>query len=240
MKDRQEQILRAIIQQFTETAQPVGSEAILVSYQFDVSPATIRNDMAFLEKAGLVYQPHTSSGRVPTDLGYRTYIDKLADFEAARQIAHKRLNTIRGEYAYKKAKQLIFDAVNILSKSTNNVSFATMASQRTFYLGISNILKQPEFSTDPGMASQVFEILENDDNFLNLLHSLEFQDKKPQIYIGSENIIEQIKSCSIIVAQYNLGDFQGYIGILGPTRMNYPVNSIILEEVVNLLETNQL
>jgi heat-inducible transcriptional repressor len=60
--DRRLEVLRAIVQHFVETAEPVGSNTILVSYKFQVSPATIRNDMASLEKEGLIYQPHTSSG----------------------------------------------------------------------------------------------------------------------------------------------------------------------------------
>lgn len=240
MKDRQQKILRAIIQHFTETAEPVGSNTILVSYNFNVSPATIRNDMAYLEKEGLLFQPHTSAGRVPTDMGYRLYVDEIADYEKARQVAHERLNTIRQQFQVHKAKQKIFDAVTILSQATSNVSFATLNNQRTFYLGIANVLKQPEFAADPRLASQVFEVLEDSNNFLNLLHSLELQDKKPKIYIGEENLIEQIKSCSIIVTNYEFDGNQGYMGILGPTRMNYPLNTVVLEEVRDLLENDQL
>lgn len=65
--ERKKQVLKAIINHFVDTAEPVGSKTILVSYKFKVSPATIRNDMAQLEKAGYISQPHTSAGRIPTD-----------------------------------------------------------------------------------------------------------------------------------------------------------------------------
>lgn len=235
MKSRQEEILKAIIKHFTETAEPVGSNTILVSYKFDVSPATIRNDMVTLEKQGLLYQPHTSAGRVPTDLAYRLYVDSLADYETARATANQKLQSIREHLAAKRIKQKVYDAVSLLAQATENVSFATLSNQRTFYLGIANVLRQPEFTHEPQRAGQIFEVLEDNDNFLNFLHTLDLEEKA-QIYIGDENIIEKIKSCSIIVARYEVDSVPGYIGILGPTRMNYPVNTIIIEEIRNILE----
>lgn len=240
MKDRQQKILHAIIKHFTETAEPVGSNTILISYNFNVSPATIRNDMASLEKAGLLYQPHTSSGRVPTDLGYRLYVDELADYESARQVALERLEAVRQQYQLQQVKQRVFDAVSMLAHATNNVSFATLANQRTFYLGIANVLKQPEFSADPQRASQIFEVLEDNDDFLHFLNNLDLSDGKPKIYIGEENLIENLQSCSIIVTKYEIEGQPGYIGLLGPTRMNYPVNTVILSEVAELLKSDQL
>ena len=78
-EERKKRVLQAIVKHFVETAEPVGSNTILVSYQFHVSPATIRNTMADLEELGLIEQPYTSAGRKPTDLGYRVYVDYLMD-----------------------------------------------------------------------------------------------------------------------------------------------------------------
>ena len=76
--DRRLDVLRAIVTQYVATREPVGSKAIAQSHDLGVSSATIRNDMAVLEDAGLIYQPHTSAGRVPTDRGYRVFVDRLA------------------------------------------------------------------------------------------------------------------------------------------------------------------
>ena len=78
MNDRRLDVLRAIVSQYVHTREPVGSKAIAQSQDLGVSSATIRNDMAVLEEAGLIYQPHTSAGRVPTDKGYRVFVDQLA------------------------------------------------------------------------------------------------------------------------------------------------------------------
>ena len=233
--DRRQEVLRAIVQHFIHTAEPVGSETILVSYKFSVSPATIRNDMAQLEKEGLIFQPHTSAGRIPTDLGYRLFIDEMADFNAARIEALQTLNKVRKEYVVHKVKEKIYDAVELIARSTENVSFATLPdNQRTFYLGLANVLRQPEFLEDTVRASQVIEVLEKSDNFLNLLNDLSIDDSV-KIFIGKENILQQIQSCSLMVTRYSIGGFKGYLGVLGPTRMNYPFNTAIIQEVKNLL-----
>lgn len=214
----------------------MGSNTVLISYQFNVSPATIRNDMMILEKEELIYQPHTSAGRVPTTKGYRLYVDEIADFETAREAAIKQLNSSIKEYKQAQIREALFDAVKLLAHATNNVSFATLPdNNRTFYLGLSNVLKQPEFATNSISASQVVEVLENNDNFVNLLKSLEI-DKKAKVFIGDENAIEQIQSCSIIVVEYTIDGLKGFLGVLGPTRMNYPYNMVIVEEVQKLIE----
>lgn len=233
--NRKQDVLKAIIQHFISTAEPVGSQTIILSYHFNVSPATIRSDMATLEKEELIYQPHTSSGRVPTDLGYRLFVDEMTDMAVARKEALHALKKLQDEYVLEKAKEKIYDAVALLARASQNVSFATLPdNQRTFYLGLSNVLQQPEFFYDTVRASQVIEALEKHDRFVNILKSLEIDDEI-KIFIGRENILEQIKSCSLMVTTYRLDDYEGYIGLLGSTRMNYPFNKALLEEVKKIL-----
>ncbi|MFC1750948.1 DeoR family transcriptional regulator [Pseudomonadota bacterium] len=234
--DRKQEVLKAIIKHFINTAEPVGSQTIIVSYKFNVSPATIRNDMASLENEGMIYQPHTSSGRVPTDRGYRQYIDEMADYDTARKQAVQVLEQVQEGYVAQKAREKIYDAVELIARSTQDVSFATTPDKkRTFYLGLANVLRQPEFYSNSVRASQVIEVLEKHDNFVSLLHELEIGDKV-KTYIGKENILEQIQSCTLIVTKYEVEGFIGFFGILGPTRMNYAFNTVIVEEVKKLLE----
>ncbi len=77
LSSRQQQVLQATIRHYIATAEPVGSRALTQEYNLKVSPATVRNAMGFLEKYGLLYQPHTSAGRVPSDFGYRVYVNRL-------------------------------------------------------------------------------------------------------------------------------------------------------------------
>lgn len=83
--DRRAQVLRAIVEDFVATNEPVGSKAIVQRHTLGVSPATIRNDMALLEQEGYIAQPHTSAGRIPTDLGYRMFVNRIDDFKPLTQ-----------------------------------------------------------------------------------------------------------------------------------------------------------
>src|ERR1700745_1058842 len=79
--DRKLEVLRAVVEDFIATNEPVGSKALAERHNLGVSPATIRNDMALLEEEGYLAQPHTSAGRVPTDKGYRLFVDRLASLK---------------------------------------------------------------------------------------------------------------------------------------------------------------
>ena len=138
---RKGKVLAAIVQHFIETAEPVGSKTVLVNYNMQVSPATIRNDMAFLENEGFIFQPHTSAGRIPTTQGYRLYLDELADYKRAEKLALENLKRLQKDIAQERAQQKVNDAVNLLSRAVPNLSFATIpGNTRTFFLGTSNIL----------------------------------------------------------------------------------------------------
>ncbi|MFT7184021.1 MAG: transcriptional regulator of heat shock response [Oceanicoccus sp.] len=238
--ERKIQILGKVIEHFIETAQPVGSKTIILTYDFKVSPATVRNDMAALEKEGLIMQPHTSAGRVPTDKGYRLYVDQLADFAQAKTRAHDTLNLLRNQEEEHQVKQKVQEAVNLLNRATPNVAFATIpANDSTFFMGFSKLLRQPEFMDAPMQASQVMEVIEDGQQFLRGLRNLE-TGPHTQILIGPENIIHGIESCSMIVTEYEVEGFRGHMGILGSKRMPYAFNSALVTEVRDLLESNQL
>jgi len=239
-KDRKNQILSAVIEHFIKTAQPVGSKTIILTYDFKVSPATIRNDMAALEKEGLIMQPHTSAGRIPTNEGYRLYVDELANFNDAKNLAHQTLNGIRTQEKVDHAKQRINAAVRLLSQASPNLAFATIPeNDRTFFMGFSKMLKQPEFLESPMQASQVMEVIENGHHFLNGLKKLNI-NAKPSILIGETDILNGIDSCSLIVLEYHYQGYKGYMGVLGPKRMPYAFNTAILQEVQQLLESGDL
>ena len=78
LEDRKLEVLRAIVEDYVSTQEPVGSKTLVDRHNLGVSPATIRNDMAALEDEGYIAQPHTSAGRIPTDKGYRLFVDKLS------------------------------------------------------------------------------------------------------------------------------------------------------------------
>lgn len=232
MQNRRQAILKAIISEYLDTAEPVGSKTIMQSYNINVSPATIRSDMANLEKEGFLLQPYTSAGRIPTDKAYRVFVDDIMQDLSPAPSLESILTDYRKALIDQKIKREMFDAINLLSKFSTNAAFATLPNSRTFFLGMSNIIKKPEFLKDPLVASRVVEVFEDNDNFLNFLQSLNLKEDKIEILIGKENILPEIQSCSVILSKYNLKGFKGTIGILGPTRMNYKLNSLLLKETI--------
>jgi len=225
MDERKSLILKAIIESFISAADPIGSKYILDNYKLNISSATIRNDMAYLEGIGLVYQPHVSAGRIPTERGFRLFVDELMD-KIPENVKEKQqaLLDLKKKQVYRELEMLLKDSISKLAGATTNVSFITLPwKSDAYYLGISNVLKKPEFR-DFIVASSIIEILEDKENFLKLLDKLSVS-KEVKVYIGAENIISNIKSCSILVCSYNLGEeFKGVIGVLGPTRMRYAYN----------------
>ncbi|MBI4836132.1 MAG: hypothetical protein HY817_02640 [Candidatus Abawacabacteria bacterium] len=239
--DRKFSILKAIIETFIKEGGPVGSQYLLDEFDFSVSPATVRNDMMLLEKAGLIYQPHTSAGRVPTEKGLRYFIDQMMDEQHIRipQSYLQQLNHVQQmqeKIASQKAEKAIYTSVGILAKITDEVSFATLPwLGETYYLGLANAMRKPEFA-DSARFSTVVEVLEDQDHFLELLESLNLSHDVT-VLIGKENIIEAIKGCSLLATQYEMSpEYSGIIGILGAMRMNYPRNIAALTAVRNDLE----
>jgi len=214
MTDRQAQILAAIVEQYAEVAVPVGS--VMLAKLFGVSSATIRAEMARLEDAGMIAQPHTSAGRVPTDRGYRFYVNQLTQSQEAQSLARPaRALEMRVAHAGR-ADLAIRSAADMLVELTNNVGLATIGDQ-LYLSGFTRLFTQPEFMQG-GPVHEVARLLDNIEPWLR-----EAAPNEPlSVYIGSENPIGKSSGCSLIISRFRspYSDFS-YIGILGPTRQSY-------------------
>ncbi|HYH74438.1 MAG TPA: HTH domain-containing protein [Candidatus Saccharimonadales bacterium] len=222
MTERQKQILRAIVEQYAEVASPVGSN--LLAKAFNVSSATIRAEMAELERLGYIAQPHTSAGRTPTDKGYRFYVNSLAEESELPSIEQ------RGERALTSRVQdggvperAIRNAVDTLVELTHNLGMATIGNQ-LYMSGLSNLFGQPEFM-QASQVQQVARLLDNLEPWLR-----EAAPNQPlSVYIGQENPIGRAAGCSLIISRFQSPySDRSYIGVLGPTRQSY-------REVMNLV-----
>lgn len=322
LNERHQHILKATIKHYIATAEPVGSKTLIDEYDFSISSATIRNVMVRLEKAGLLYQPHTSAGRVPSDEGYRIYVDKLItpnyqlekrieeyfqkqleyktlSFESLIQKAAKLIASVSGyitlittpqtqtnqlrhlQLLLTESEQIILIIVTdsyqsqsfliepqgeifseaelqILSNFLNdhlkgryifeldNIdwhNFQEMEKYAQFLSklfrgfvnqikldktcpivihGISEILRQPEFS-QPQTTQMLFYLLEEQQEEIWPLISATSTSVSPvNIRIGSENDLEPMRNCSLVSSTYKQGNLPaGSIAILGPTRMLY-------------------
>jgi heat-inducible transcriptional repressor len=126
VSERSLAVLRVIVQDYVSTSEPVGSKSIVERHSFGVSSATIRNDMAQLEEDGLIAAPHTSSGRVPTDKGYRVFVDQLSELRPLTPAQRSAIETFLGESA--DLDEVLGRTVRLLSQLTNQVALAQYPS----------------------------------------------------------------------------------------------------------------
>ena len=230
LSSRQIQILVAIIEQYAEVASPVGS--VTLAKLFGVSSATIRSEMAKLEDMGYITHPHTSAGRIPTDKGYRFYVNRVNEnndslLEQGNLLLNadnNKDNLTRATSALcsritaqnNRADQSIRSAVDSLVELTGNLGLATIGDQ-LYINGIYNLFSQPEFESGEAVQS-VARLLDNLEPWLK-----EASPNEPiNVYIGSENPIGKTSGVSLIISKFSSPLSENtYIGVLGPTRQNY-------------------
>ncbi len=233
LSNRQKEILSSIIEEYAETASPVGS--VTMAKLFNVSPATIRAEMARLESYGLIAQPHTSAGRVPTDAGYRYYVNAL---ENNKELTEHEQGLERSAHAIEvrvssqsRADAAIRGAVDSLVELTGNLGLATIGDQ-LYLAGISRLFTQPEF-IDNARVQAVAKLLDNLEPWLR-----EAAPGEPlNIFIGQENPIGKNSNVSLIISKFRspFSD-KSYIGVLGPTRQNYGRVMSLVRHTGNMLE----
>jgi heat-inducible transcriptional repressor len=316
MDERKAAILRALIEEYVETGQPVGSNTVARGAAIGVSSATVRNEMAVLEREGYVTHPHTSAGRVPTDKGYRHFVDNLArqkDLQPAARhevvqffaTAHHALEDMLHETslllsritahaavvvgpqpdaARVRSVQLvrlhessllvvailsngqverqfielageiddgrIGAAIAVLDTQLRDAAFidlpalmptgdpatdqlagqardalvvraAGRATEPVYVGGVSRIAADLEAFTAGETVGRLLEVLEHQYLVVSLVRDL--IDQGVTVRIGSENQLEDLRECSVVLARFDIeGRPGGSVGVLGPTRMNYP------------------
>lgn len=229
MTQRQQEILRAIVEQYAEVASPVGSS--LLAKAFEVSSATIRSEMVELERAGYIAQPHTSAGRIPTDKGYRFYVNNLNQVpETAIERRAERALSARAESGGL-PERTIRNTVDTLVELTHNLGLATIGNQ-LYMSGLSNLFGQPEFATGE-QVREVARLLDNLEPWL-----LETAPNEAlSVYIGQENPIGRNSGCSLIISRFRSPySDRSYIGVLGPTRQSYRGTMHLVQHAGKALE----
>jgi heat-inducible transcriptional repressor len=229
MTERQAHILATIIEQYAEIAAPVGS--VTLAKLFNVSSATIRAEMARLEEMGLIAQPHTSAGRIPTDKGYRFYVNQISGAEAT-PVLDRTARAIEARVSsVTQPDRAIRSAVDSLVELTHNLGLATIGDQ-LYLSGISNLFGQPEFLNSAAVR-QVASLLDNLEPWLH-----EVAPNEPlNVYIGAENPIGKASGCTLIISRFRSPySDHSYIGVLGPTRQSYGRVMGLVQQTGSMLE----
>ena len=231
MTERQIQLLKIIVETYAQTAEPVGSLAIANTFGF--SPATIRSEMAELERLSLIHQPHTSAGRVPTDKGYRQYVNNLQGTSPnSRDVAamRRRVNDVE------RADEAVKQTAEMLARRTGNLAIATLPSG-LYKFGFANFLNHPEFFGHRAALEAMMLIDELED----WARAAMGPGDRLQVFIGDENPIGRSSNTSAVITRFASPFSEAsYLGLIGPTRQDYPrVMSLVdyagrlLEETIN-------
>ena len=228
MNERQEAILKLVIDEYIRSAEPVGSKFLAETAGLEVSPATVRNDMAVLEEEGFLRQPHTSAGRVPTEQAFFYYLRHFVHPERTSGSQKTLKNAMRDEDQERSVKALAKARAEI-SGETAIVAFDPDGS---YYAGVANLFQKPEFASLEVVQSISSMIDRFDDVVSEMFDAV---SREPQVLIGRENPFGD--NMSAIVVKYRLSPTHfGIIGLVGPTRMNYAKNLGLIEDVKDLLD----
>lgn len=236
---RKDEILRITINQYIDTVTPVSSARIAKQCSLDLSSATIRNILAELEQEGYLTHPHTSAGRVPTQFGYRYYVDHFIN---DIQLLEEEKERIKAECMRESFElgMLLETTSKVLSDMTQYISIVSVDGwdNKLFYSGISFIMGYPDYhdvDKDIAKIKNILTALDEKEKLLEIINRK--LAKKIDILIGQEIKCSDIDGCSLVVSRYkSKSGTSGRIAILGPTRMNYSRAVATLDYFSSLME----
>lgn len=221
LSKRQQRILEALISEYIDSAEPAGSEYLVEKHRFDFSPATLRNEMATLNKLGYIEKEHASAGRIPTPQAFRYFIKNLMqprEMPVVNEVALKqRLWGQRHDQG-----QLLREAVHSLAQETQNLSLILTDEGKTYTCGAAHILRHPEFY-DIDLTQTVLHMLDEFELMQAMFSQLQPSEEEFGIMLGPETGMQGLEHCGVVASQLNLPRGRiGYLGVFGPYRLDYP------------------
>lgn len=238
MHQRQTTLLQGLVREYIRSAEPVSSSHLGDVLALSVSSATIRNDLRFLEAEGYVYQPHTSAGRIPTDRGYRHFVDRLiADLRPnlkKRQAIARQFQKIQTEYP-----TLERATAKFLARLSHAVAVSSWLRARQVHeAGLDQVIFQEEWE-DNNVVRELSLLLAHVDEYL--AHFSRLGQDHTSVYIGHENPIVPAEHLSLLVRSTHLpGQEQLVLILVGPKRMRYQQNILLLDSLAHILEQQRI
>ena len=236
IRSRRDRILSITVEHYVKTITPVSSSLIVREFPLDLSSATIRNILSELEEEGFLTHPHTSAGRVPTQKGYRYYVDylmhqiKLLEGEKQR---------IKEEYEKenKELERLLEKTSQVISEITHYTSIVSVDGwdQKLFCRGMDLIVDYADYHRDLNQIKHILHALDAKEELLRIINKN--LASKVKILIGAEIDHSHMDHCSLVVSQYKARrGLSGRIAVLGPTRMDYEHVVSTLDYISDLIE----
>ena len=231
--ERQKEILNRIVADFIDLAQPISSEFLEEKHHFGICPATIRIEMQKLTDGGYLIQPHTSAGRVPTDKGYRFFVNNLFEKGIPEEKDFLKLEDLIEREIGDRVRFLQSLTKNLASFSSN-LALGYLFDEDLFWKeGWEDVLGEPEFKETKVITdfADVIRHFEKEIEDIKINSGI-------KVYIGKENPFSKVKDFSIIISKCHFpNDEKGVLAIAGPKRMAYDKNINSLNSLTKLLET---
>ncbi len=235
LTNRQVKILKAVVEEFIETAEPVGSATLEKKYNFDVSPATIRTEMSQLTQFGYFKKPHPSAGRMPTSMALKYYVRNLMapdKLSVAQEVGVKeKIWDFRHDF-----EKLMEEATKELSKRTQTLALSTTEKGDFYAYGMANLLDYKEFF-DIDVTRTVLTLMDRADYWVKVVNRTFSTEIEQPFYllIGEELEREFLEPCGFIYQTYEADPYRGVIGVIGPARLPYSKIVPLVDYVANLL-----
>lgn len=232
--ERQGEILNRIVQEYISLATPVSSKLLEKKHNFQVSPATIRNEMQKLTDEGYLFQPHTSAGRVPTDKGYRFFVNGLLEHMGNSDMSSLRSSQepprfrsgpgLRYSSAHIRVSSgsPMQEIIKFLAEESSDLALGYLADEKIIWKdGWQDIFEEPEF-LEPGLAANFAKMIDDFEENIEEVFSPELK-----VFIGKENPVSKTDDFSIITVGFD----GGLLALLGPKRMSYDENIALIQKL---------
>lgn len=230
---RQIHILRAVIQEFIETAESVGSDTIDKKYNIGVSPATIRNEMVTLTKMGYLVKPHTSAGRAPTSKALKLYVNELMkekELTVADEVSAKE----KIWHARKDLDEMLLELSHVLAERSRAIALSVLNRQRVYSAGYANLLNMPEFY-DINATRQVLQLVEEVRQLEEIFEEHQ-TDNQIQVVYGSELGNKDLDQVGMIYTSFDVNGVPCQVAVLGSSRFDYPYIVPLLKYVRTMVK----
>ncbi|OGK55800.1 hypothetical protein A3J15_03815 [Candidatus Roizmanbacteria bacterium RIFCSPLOWO2_02_FULL_38_10] len=233
---RQTDILKKIIQEYTESGDPVGSEILDKKYNLGVCPATVRNEMVDLAKKGYLKKSHFSSGRIPTADAFRFYIKNL--MEEKELSTAEEVSTKSDIWDYRnELHRLLQNSTRLLAKRTNMLAVSSTNLGDIYYYGVNNFLRQREF-WDLDIACDFLERLDETAFFKDILDEFKRIENEIVFFLGEKDLKDNtLENCATVFGEFEGQTLKGVIGVMGPKRMHYDVVVPNVKYITKLIES---
>lgn len=230
--ERQQSILEAIVHEYIRTAKPVASTDLSRKQKFSFSPATVRNEMLLLDEMGFLEQPHTSAGRIPTDKGYRFFVDHD---EGELHLHQRDCRALEGVLDIEDDDAFAKE----LSRATSRIAGLFTAvgisgEPAMFDAGLSEIFQEPEFRDMTMLCAFGALVDELDEEMRALIGG--YEKLRERVFIGHENPVAGAQEYAMVISEWHHPrGFKGYIALVGPKRMDYRKNIALIRYINNRL-----